>query len=66
MGAHHFDLSGAIVPADILRQFPLPVAATALQQFLATAAAGMGRDDDTSVARMIAAVTGVQLPKKEG
>ena len=27
MGAHHFDLSGAIVPADILRQFPLPVAA---------------------------------------
>ena len=45
-------------------KFPLPVAATALQMFLMTAAAGMERDDDASVARMIAGVTGVNLPKK--
>ncbi|MFN4140528.1 L-threonate dehydrogenase [Aestuariivirga sp.] len=42
--------------------FPLPVAATALQLFLMTAAAGMGRDDDASVARMIAKMTGIGLP----
>ena len=45
-------------------KFPLPVAATALQMFLMTAAAGMERDDDASVARMIAGVTGLHLPKK--
>jgi L-threonate 2-dehydrogenase len=45
-------------------KFPLPVAATALQMFLMTAAAGMERDDDASVARMIAGVTGVHLPEK--
>ena len=28
-----------------------------------TSAAGMGRDDDSSVARMIAQVTGLDLPK---
>jgi putative dehydrogenase len=46
-------------------KFPLPVAATALQMFLMTAAAGMGRDDDASVARMIATVTGVKLPERK-
>lgn len=48
-------------------KFPLPIAATALQQFLMTAAAGMERDDDASVARMIAMMTGLELPpaKKE-
>ena len=45
-------------------KFPLPVAATALQMFLMTAAAGMEHDDDASVARTIAAVTGVHLPEK--
>ena len=45
-------------------KFPLPVAATALQMFLMTAAAGMGGDDDASVARMIARVTGLELPQK--
>ena len=35
-------------------KFPLQIAATALQMFLMTAAAGMERDDDASVARMIA------------
>jgi len=44
-------------------KFPLQLSATALQLFLATAAAGMGRDDDASVARMIARLTGVALPE---
>ena len=42
--------------------FPLPLAATALQMFVMTAAAGMGQDDDASVARMIAMMTGLDLP----
>jgi putative dehydrogenase len=44
--------------------FPLPIAATALQMFLMTAAAGMGADDDASVARLIADMTGLELPGK--
>ena len=43
-------------------KFPVPVAAAALQMFLMTAASGMGRDDDASVARMYARVTGTTLP----
>ena len=44
-------------------KFPTPVASMALQMFVMTAAAGMGRDDDTSVARMIADLAGLDLPK---
>jgi L-threonate 2-dehydrogenase len=43
-------------------RFPVPVAAAALQMFLATSACGMGRDDDASVARMYARMTGTELP----
>ena len=43
-------------------RFPVPVSAAALQMFLMTAASGMGRDDDASVARMYARVTGTHLP----
>lgn len=43
-------------------KFPTPVAATALQMFVMTAAAGMGRDDDASVARMFAGLAGLDLP----
>jgi L-threonate 2-dehydrogenase len=52
------------IVSDMGRQekFPLQLSATALQMFIATAAAGMGRDDDASVARMIARLTGVVLP----
>lgn len=52
---------GIIAGMGQKEKFPLPVATTALQMFIATAAAGMGRDDDASVARMIALVTGVDL-----
>jgi putative dehydrogenase len=53
------------IVSDIGRgeKFPLPIAAAALQMFLMTAAAGMGNDDDSSVARLIARITGVNLPK---
>ncbi len=43
-------------------KFPAPVASAALQMFLMTAAAGMGKDDDASVARLYAQITGVELP----
>jgi 3-hydroxyisobutyrate dehydrogenase len=43
-------------------KFPVPVSAAALQMFLMTSASGMGRDDDASVARMYARVTGTKLP----
>lgn len=45
-------------------KFPVPVAAAALQMFLMTSAAGMGRDDDASVARLYAKITGTDLPGK--
>lgn len=52
------------IVADIGRglNFPTPIASTALQMFVMTAAAGMGRDDDASVARMLAGLAGLDLP----
>ena len=52
------------IVSDIGRdaRFPLSLASTALQMYLMTAAAGMGKDDDASVARMIARLTGLGLP----
>lgn len=42
-------------------KFPVPIAAAALQMFLMTSAAGMGRDDDSSVARLYAQIAGIDL-----
>ena len=55
------------IVADIGRglKFPTPVASMALQMFVMTAAAGMGRDDDASVARMLAGLAGLELPAGE-
>ena len=44
-------------------RFPVPMAAAALQMFLMTAASGMGRDDDASVAKIYAKVGGAKLPE---
>jgi L-threonate 2-dehydrogenase len=44
-------------------RFPVPMAAAALQMFLATAASGMGRDDDASVARLYAMMGNAKLPE---
>ncbi|GLR66852.1 oxidoreductase [Acidocella aquatica] len=43
-------------------KFPVPVAASALQMFLAASGMGMGRDDDASVARVYARLSGAKLP----
>jgi 3-hydroxyisobutyrate dehydrogenase len=52
------------IVSDISRaeRLPAPVAASALQMFLMTSAAGMGRDDDASVARLYAQIAGLKLP----
>jgi len=54
------------IVADMSRdtKFPTPIAAQALQMFLMTAAAGMGRDDDASVARLYAQIANLDLPAK--
>jgi 3-hydroxyisobutyrate dehydrogenase len=44
---------------------PAPIAAAALQMYLAAAGAGMGRDDDASVARIYAQLSGATLPAKQ-
>lgn len=56
------------IVSDIGRnlKFPLSIASTALQMFIMTSAAGMGRDDDASVARLLAQVTGLDLPEASG
>ena len=48
---------------DIARKdrVPVPVASAALQLFLMTSAAGMGRDDDASVARLFERINGVPV-----
>jgi 3-hydroxyisobutyrate dehydrogenase len=43
-------------------RFPAPLSAAALQMFLAASGAGMGREDDSSVARMYAQMSGAALP----
>jgi L-threonate 2-dehydrogenase len=45
-------------------RFPVPIASAALQMYLMTAAAGMGRDDDSSVARLYAQIAGIDLANK--
>jgi len=45
-------------------KFPTPIAGQAFQMFMMTAAAGMGRDDDASVARLYAEIAGLDLPKR--
>jgi 3-hydroxyisobutyrate dehydrogenase len=52
------------IVGDIARahSFPLPMSASALQLFLMTEAAGMGRDDDASVARLFARIASLDLP----
>ncbi len=53
---------GIVADMGRTERFPTPLAANALQMFLMTSAAGMGRDDDASVARLIAQMTGLDLP----
>jgi L-threonate 2-dehydrogenase len=52
------------IVSDMARaaSFPTPLAASALQMFLMTAASGMAREDDASVARLYAKIAGIELP----
>lgn len=43
---------------------PLPVASTALQQFIAASAAGHGREDDSAVIKVYEHLAGLKLPTK--
>ena len=43
-------------------RFPVPMAAAALQMFLMASGSGMGGDDDASVARVYARLSGTSLP----
>ncbi|AZO09639.1 NAD(P)-dependent oxidoreductase [Mesorhizobium sp. M3A.F.Ca.ET.080.04.2.1] len=45
-------------------RYPVPVSAAALQMYLAASGAGMGRDDDSSLARLYAQLSGATLPEK--
>jgi putative dehydrogenase len=42
--------------------FPLPLSATAHQQFLAASASGLGRQDDSAVIKVFQKLTGIELP----
>jgi 3-hydroxyisobutyrate dehydrogenase len=56
---------GIVIDMARAEKFPVPIAGAALQIFLMTAAAGMGRDDDISVARLYARIAGVPLPGED-
>jgi putative dehydrogenase len=43
-------------------RYPVPLAAAALQLYLAAAGSGMGRDDDSSLARLYAQLSDTTLP----
>lgn len=53
---------GIVLDSARTTQFPVPMASMALQLFEMAAAAGMGKDDDTSVARIYALLAGLSLP----
>jgi L-threonate 2-dehydrogenase len=46
-------------------RYPVPLAAASLQMYLAAAGAGMGRDDDSSLARVYAQLSGAELPERK-
>ncbi|WP_018238128.1 L-threonate dehydrogenase [Ensifer sp. BR816] len=43
-------------------RYPVPLVAASLQMYLAASGAGMGRDDDSSLARLYAQLSGAKLP----
>ncbi len=53
---------GLVLDAARAATFPVPMASAGLQLFEMTAAAGMGGDDDISVARLYARIAGLELP----
>ena len=53
---------GIVLDMARAERFPVPIAGAALQMYLMTAAAGMGKDDDASVARLYARIADLTLP----
>lgn len=56
---------GIVMDMGRAANFPVPMAATALQLFTMTSASGMGGEDDASVARFYAQTARVKLPEKK-
>lgn len=56
---------GIVLDAARKLAFPLPLAATAHQLYLATAALGHGGEDDAAVVKYYAALAGLELPTKD-
>ena len=54
---------GIVLDASRKLAFPLPLAASAHQLYLATAAMGHGGEDDSAVVKYYAALAGLQLPE---
>lgn len=57
---------GIVLDAGRSMTFPLPLAATAHQQFLAASAGGHGRENDSAVIKVFQKLTGIDLPKGDG
>jgi 3-hydroxyisobutyrate dehydrogenase len=57
---------GIVLDAARRLGFPLPLAATAHQLYLATAASGHGGEDDSAVIKFYAALAGLELPAGGG
>jgi 3-hydroxyisobutyrate dehydrogenase len=57
---------GIVLDAARKLAFPLPLAASAHQLYLATAAMGLGAEDDAAVVKYYAALAGLALPAAEG
>ena len=56
---------GIVLETGKQMRFPLPISAAAHQMFLAAAGAGLGLDDDASVAKIYAGNSGTTLPGEE-
>ncbi|MDP2165676.1 MAG: NAD-binding protein, partial [Hydrogenophaga sp.] len=53
---------GIVLDAARQLKFPLPLAAAAHQLYLATAAMGLGAEDDSAVVKYYAQLAGIELP----
>lgn len=54
---------GIVLETGKRHTFPLPLTAAAHQQFLAAAAAGLGREDDSAVIKVFQKLAGIDLPE---
>ena len=53
---------GIVAEAAREARFPVPLAAAALQQFVAAGGSGLGREDDAAVAKVYARNSGLKIP----